>query len=241
MAFINIKNLSLSFDIYSGKNNTLKDFILNYFSGAKQNKFEALSDICLNINSGERIGIIGKNGAGKSTLLKVISGIYSEYNGSVTTQGKIVSLLDTGAGFVPDLTGRENIFLNSALLGQTKEEIIKNFDYIVSFSGIEKFIDEPIKKYSSGMYSRLAFTIATSVNPDILILDEIFSTGDAFFLEKAEKRLEEISKKAKIILAVSHDFSHLKKYCDSLILMDSGKIIKKGSYEKVKCFYLNNK
>jgi len=188
-----------------------------------------LRDINVEILRGEVVGIIGRNGAGKSTLLKILSGITEPTCGRVTISGQIASLLEVGTGFHPELTGRENIFLNGAILGMTREEIRRKFDEIVAFSGVEKFLDTPVKRYSSGMYVRLAFAVASHLEPDILIVDEVLSVGDMDFQRKCLGRMNEVSKQGRTVLFVSHNLPMVSSLCKQCILLESGRMITKGS------------
>lgn len=195
--------------------------------------FWALQNICLEIYQGERVGIIGHNGSGKSTLLKLISQITSPSTGQIVLQGRISSLLEVGTGFHPELTGRENIYLNATILGMTRNEIKQKFNQIVAFSGVEKFLDIPVKRYSSGMYVRLAFSVAVHVDPDILIVDEVLSVGDHEFQTKCLHKMQEISQdKKRTILFVSHSFDTIEKLCDRVIVLNKGQIIATSSTSK---------
>lgn len=192
-----------------------------------QEIFWALEDINLSINKGEIVGIIGKNGAGKSTLLKVLSRITPPTTGEIKIRGRVGSLLEVGTGFHPELSGRENIFLNGAILGMSKKEIVNKFDEIVAFAGIEKFLDTPVKFYSSGMYVRLAFSVAAHMEPDILIVDEVLAVGDAEFQKKCLGKINEVSKKeGRTILFVSHNMNAIEQLCTRVILLDKGRLIK---------------
>lgn len=186
--------------------------------------FWALEHISFNIEAGERVGIMGKNGAGKSTLLKILSRITTPTTGNIITRGKITSLLEVGTGFHPDLTGRENVFLNGSIMGMSRSEIKRKFDQIVEFSEVEKFLDTPVKHYSSGMQVRLAFSVAAHLTPDILILDEVLSVGDHQFQQKCIKRMEEISNSGCTVIFVSHNIDAIEKYCKRAILLVNGKI-----------------
>ena len=192
-------------------------------SGSRQfdrEEFWALEDIRFEIAPGERVGIIGRNGAGKSTLLKVLSRITEPTTGRVAIRGRVASLLEVGTGFHPELTGRENIFLNGAILGMTKDEIKRKFDDIVAFSEIEKFLDTPVKRYSSGMYVRLAFAVAAHLEPEILIVDEVLAVGDAAFQKKCLGRMGEVSHEGRTILFVSHNMSAVRQLCDRAMVID---------------------
>lgn len=195
--------------------------------------FWALKNISFEIKKGEVVGIIGRNGAGKSTLLKVLSRITSPSSGKILLKGRISSLLEVGTGFHPELTGRENIYLNGAILGMTKKEINKKFENIVDFSGVRKFLDTPVKKYSSGMYVRLAFAVAAHLEPEILLVDEVLSVGDAEFQKKCLGKMSEVAKGGRTILFVSHNLSAVRKICGRTILLDKGKIVRDGPTAEV--------
>ncbi|MBC7875259.1 MAG: ABC transporter ATP-binding protein [Ferruginibacter sp.] len=200
----------------------------------KSEKFWALQGIDLDIEQGERTGIIGRNGAGKSTLLKIISRITPPTTGKAVIRGRVGSLLEVGTGFHPELTGRENIFLNGSILGLKKAEITRQFEAIVDFSGVEKFIDTPLKHYSSGMQLRLAFSVAAHLDPEILLIDEVLAVGDLEFQKKCLGKMEEVSKKeGRTILFVSHNMDSIRKFCPNTLLMDGGKIIGNGATEKI--------
>lgn len=197
-------------------------------------EFWALKNVNLEIQKGEVIGIIGANGAGKSTLLKILTGITPPTEGEIIMRGKVASLLEVGTGFHPELTGRENIFLNGAILGMTKKEIARKFDEIVAFAGIEKFLDTPVKYYSSGMYVRLAFSVAAHMEPDILLVDEVLAVGDAEFQKKCLGKMEEVTKKGgRTILFVSHNMGAIEQLCRKTILFDKGKIKAIGNTREV--------
>lgn len=187
--------------------------------------FWALKDVFFDVKQGERIGIIGRNGAGKSTLLKILSRITEPTLGSVRIKGKVASLLEVGTGFHPELTGRENIFLNGAILGMGRQEISKKFDEIVAFSEIEKFLDTPVKRYSSGMYVRLAFAVAAHLEPEILIVDEVLAVGDAGFQKKCLGKMEEVGKEGRTVLFVSHNLGMVRQLCDRGFLLEAGNIL----------------
>ncbi|MHB8276114.1 MAG: ABC transporter ATP-binding protein [Candidatus Humimicrobiaceae bacterium] len=207
----------------------------------KKEEFWALRNVTFDVEKGDRIGIIGRNGAGKSTLLKLLSRITEPSEGKVKIRGKIASLLEVGTGFHPELTGRENIYLNGAVLGMSRKDIKKNFDEIVAFAEVEKFLDTPVKRYSSGMYVRLAFSVAAHLEPDILLIDEVLAVGDAQFQKKSLGKMEEVSKnKGRTILFVSHNMGSVSKICDRCIQINSGKIVEDGPAKNVIYNYLNN-
>jgi lipopolysaccharide transport system ATP-binding protein len=213
----------------------------NLFRSAKPvEKFWALQNINLAIQQGERVGIIGRNGAGKSTLLKIISRITPPSTGSAIIRGRVGSLLEVGTGFHPELTGRENIYLNGSILGLKKAEINKQLDAIIDFSGVEKFIDTPLKHYSSGMQLRLAFSVAAHLEPEILLIDEVLAVGDAEFQKKCIGKMEEVSKShGRTIVFVSHNLDTLRKFCSSTILLNDGQLIEKGNTEKMISLYVS--
>ena len=201
----------------------------------------ALDDVNLEIREGEVVGIIGKNGAGKSTLLKLLSKVTRPTKGKIISKGKTASLLEVGTGFHQELTGRENIFLNGAILGMTKKEIASKIDEIIDFSGCKRYIDTPVKRYSSGMFVRLAFAVAAHLEPDILIVDEVLAVGDAEFQKKAIGKMKDISKEGgRTVLFVSHNMTSIKALCSRAVLLEKGKLIKDGSPEEVINYYLNS-
>ena len=209
---------------------TKKIFSFNGLKEGKDNasskeEFWALKDINFEVQQGDRLGIIGRNGAGKSTLLKVLSRITEPTTGKVKIKGRVASLLEVGTGFHPELTGRENIYLNGAILGMSRAEVRKKFDEIVDFSGVEKFLDTPVKRFSSGMYVRLAFAVAAHLEPEILLIDEVLAVGDAEFQRKCLGKMEEVSKnEGRTILFVSHNMNAIEKLCNTCILLNKGKI-----------------
>jgi len=218
--------------------------IKNTLSSINSNKnkeiFHALDNINFEIKRGERVGIIGKNGAGKSTLLKILSRITHPSTGEVRICGRVSSLLEVGTGFHPELTGRENIFLNGAILGMSTDEIKRNFDEIVDFSGIGKFLDTPVKRYSSGMYVRLAFAVAAHLESDILIIDEVLAVGDAEFQKKCLGKIENMSNQGRTVLFVSHNMATISSLCQKAILLENGKIKGIGLTSKVIMSYYTN-
>ncbi|MCJ7715458.1 MAG: ABC transporter ATP-binding protein [Anaerolineales bacterium] len=201
----------------------------------------ALKDISFNVKPGEVVGVIGKNGAGKSTLLKVLSRITHPTSGQVELLGRVSSLLEVGTGFHPELTGRENIYLNGTILGMTKAEIDLKFEEIVDFSGVKKFIDTPVKFYSSGMRVRLAFSVAAHLEPEILLIDEVLSVGDAAFQKKSLGKMEEVSKAGRTVLFVSHNMGAVRSLCTRGLLLENGTLVKDGDVDQVINEYLSNK
>lgn len=204
---------------------------LEIFTGhqMKKEKFWALKDVSLNIEQGDVVGIIGRNGSGKSTLLKVLSRIVEPTKGEAIMRGRVASLLEVGTGFHPELTGRENVYFNGAILGMTRKEIQSKFDEIVAFSEVEKFLDTPVKFYSSGMYVRLAFAVAAHLDPDILIVDEVLAVGDAAFQKKCLGKMKDVAGQGRTVLFVSHSMASVRKLCSKGIFMQEGKIVSYGS------------
>jgi ABC-type polysaccharide/polyol phosphate transport system ATPase subunit len=240
--YIRIENLSLVYDLYYDKTNTLKEFFVNKITRKKyvdkqKVKLNALDNISFNIEHGERLGVIGLNGAGKSTLLKVLSGILKPTSGKLEILGKVQPLIEVGAGFNPEFSGRENIYLNGAMLGFNKKQIKEKEEEIIEFSELRDFIDVPVKYYSSGMSVRLGFTVATIIQPEILLMDEMLSAGDVSFISKAKRRLNELLNIAKILVLVSHDLDLILKLTPRSIVLDHGKIIFDGNTEQAISYY----
>ncbi len=222
MKAIEIKNLSKHYRL-----GTINSKSFSLFKKQKEEEetlFKALDDVSFSVDKGEILGVIGKNGAGKSTLLKVLSRITSPTSGNITINGRVASLLEVGTGFHPELSGRENIFLNGAILGMTKKEISAKFDEIVDFSGVEKFIDTPVKRYSSGMYVRLAFAIAAHLEPDILIVDEVLAVGDIEFQKKCLGKMGEVASGGRTILFVSHSMAAVRTLCSRGLVLSGGNV-----------------
>jgi len=215
---VDINKVTKRYRIYHEKIPSLKNTILRG-KRTTYEEFLALDDISFSIKYGETFGIIGPNGSGKSTLLKLISNIIQPNSGKINIDGTVSALLELGAGFHPDLTGRENIYINSAILGMRKREVDKKFDQIVRFSELEKFIDTPVKNYSSGMYMRLGFSIAINVNPDILLVDEVLAVGDQSFQAKCYKAIYDIMKRGKTIIIVSHDLETISDLCSRVAFL----------------------
>ena len=201
----------------------------------------SLKDLNFGIEKGDAVGIIGRNGAGKSTLLKILSRVTSPTTGSVKVKGRVASLLEVGTGFHPELTGRENIYLNGAILGMRKAEIKKKFDEVVDFSGVERYIDTPVKRYSSGMYVRLAFAVAAHLESEILIIDEVLAVGDAEFQKKCLGKMGEVSKgEGRTVLFVSHNMGSISQLCNKAIVLNNGEIVFDGLVKAGVDFYINN-
>jgi lipopolysaccharide transport system ATP-binding protein len=206
---------------------------------ATQEEFWALKEVSFDIQKGDRVGIIGRNGAGKSTLLKILSRITEPSQGEIRIRGRVASLLEVGTGFHGELSGRENIFLNGAILGMSKIEITRKFDEIVAFSEVEKFLDTPVKRYSSGMYVRLAFAVAAHLEPEVLIVDEVLAVGDVQFQKKCLGKMEEVGKEGRTILFVSHQMTTVRKLCQKGILLNAGTIAYQGDIAETCARYLN--
>lgn len=218
---------------------SLRDSITGFFKPKKKpEEFWALKDVSFEVERGETIGIIGRNGAGKSTLLKILSRITPPTHGTITMKGRVASLLEVGTGFNPELTGRENIYLNGAILGMTKKEINRKFDEIVAFAEIDKFLDTPVKRYSSGMYVRLAFAVAAHLEPEILIVDEVLAVGDAQFQKKCLGKMGEVAKGGRTVLFVSHNMGAVKSLCNRCVMLENGMVKKAGETEDVLEKYL---
>lgn len=237
-SIIEIENLSKCYRIGTNKEPylSLRDEIAKFANRMRtKNKaqpeldFWALSDVSFSVQEGEAIGIIGRNGAGKSTLLKILSNITPPTKGLITMRGRIACLLEVGTGFHPELTGRENIFLNGAIMGMSRVEIRKKFDEIVAFAEVEKFLDTPVKRYSSGMYVRLAFAVAAHLEPEILIVDEVLAVGDAEFQKKCLGRMEEVAKGGRTVLFVSHNMSAVQSLCSHIVQLQTGRVIRNGT------------
>lgn len=227
MTAIEVKRLSKRFDIYHKPFDRIKE-ILVFKKKTFSQSYWALKDISFSVQKGTTLGILGQNGSGKSTLLKLLAGLMLPTEGEIRMHGKAIALIELGMGFHPEFTGRSNIYLNAALLGISKEEIDTKFDQIVEFSGIGEFIDRPLKTYSSGMYLRLAFSVAISVNPEILLIDEVLAVGDALFAQKCVKKLKDFQERGVTILFVSHDMDAIKNLCDEVILLDKGVLMERG-------------
>lgn len=235
---IKIENVSMKFNLEIEKDFSMKQAFVNFFTKKKKKKkknddFWALKNVSFTVDKGEVVGLIGSNGAGKSTLLKVVSGVMKPTSGKVTVQGVISPMIELGAGFDGNLTARENIYLNGAILGYSKKFLDSKFDEIVEFSELKDFLDVPVKNFSSGMTAKLAFSIATVVNPEILIVDEILSVGDLKFQEKSKKKMMEMIKGGTTVLYVSHSLDSIKDLCTKVVWLEHGKVVKIGDTEKV--------
>ena len=231
---IEVDNVRMKFNLSREKVDSLKDYIFKTIKREIQyNEFWALKNVSFSVEKGDRVGILGLNGAGKSTLLKVISGVFKPTEGHVDKHGKMVPLLELGAGFDPQYTGKENIYLYGAMLGYTKKFIDSKYDEIVEFSELQKFMDVPVKNYSSGMKSRLGFSIATVVEPKILILDEVLSVGDAKFRKKSEKKIMSMFDSGVTVLFVSHSLEQVQRLCNKAMILEKGKLIAYGDIDPI--------
>jgi ABC-2 type transport system ATP-binding protein len=236
---IEIEEVWKTFRIFHSRNTTLKQAV----TSRRKDNFEdfwALQDVSFSIPSGTTFGIVGANGAGKSTLLKILARILVPDRGQVVTHGRVAALLELGAGFHPELSGRENVFLNGSILGMGRQEISKKFDEIVAFSGLERFIDNPIKTYSSGMHARLGFSVAVAVEPDILLVDEVLAVGDEQFQRRCAEKMEGLRSGGRTVIYVSHSLGHMQQVCDHAVWLREGRVEATGSSETVVDAYLSS-
>lgn len=236
---IDVNKVQMKFDMGIEKGLSFKQVFVDLFSIHKRNDkkkkdfFLALDDVSFHIDAGEVVGIVGANGAGKSTLLKIVSGVMKPSKGSVSVHGKIAPMIELGAGFDMDLTARENIYLNGAVLGYSKKLIDDKFEDIVEFSELREFLDVPVKNFSSGMVAKLAFSVATIINPEVLIVDEILSVGDIKFQEKSRNKMMEMINGGTTVLYVSHSLDSVREICSKAIWLDHGKLVKMGEVNKI--------
>lgn len=235
---IDVDNVYKSFNIYYDKANTIKEKLL-FWKSSKKEKRDILKGINLKIKKGEVVGLIGVNGSGKSTLLKLMTQIIYPDKGKLSTYGKLTSLLELGAGFHPDFSGRENIYFNASIFGLTRKEIDDRIEQIIEFSELQDFIDNPVRTYSSGMYMRLAFSVAINVDAEILLIDEILSVGDEHFQEKCFKKIEELKTEGKTIVFVTHGMGSVKRFCTRAVWLHEGQIKMDGDTQKVIESYVN--
>lgn len=229
-------------DVITNSAKNIGNRLLHPFSDSnnkpKKEEFWALNDVSFEVRQGERIGIIGRNGAGKSTLLKLLSRITEPTEGRITLKGRVSSLLEVGTGFHPELTGRENIYLNGAILGMSRNEINRKFDEIVDFAEVDKFLDTPVKRYSSGMQVRLAFAVAAHLEPEILLVDEVLAVGDAAFQKKCLGKMEDVTQKGRTVIFVSHNMEAIRRLCPRALFLDSGKLYIEGKSEDIISEYI---
>lgn len=235
---INLSNVSMRFNLSKEKVDSVKEYFIKFIKkDLRFNEFYALKDVNLTVEKGDRVGILGLNGAGKSTLMKVIAGVYKPSDGELTLNGKVAPLIELGAGFDMQYTGAENIYLYGSVLGHSRKFMESKFDEIVAFSELGEFIDVPLKNYSSGMKTRLGFAIATVVEPEILILDEVLSVGDAKFKKKSEAKIMEMIANGVTVLFVSHNLDQVKRICNKAIILQKGQVISSGDIAEVAAKY----
>jgi ABC-type polysaccharide/polyol phosphate transport system ATPase subunit len=227
---VSITNVSKKFRLYHERNQTLKSAIMRRRRSVYED-FWALRDVSFDVEQGSTFGLIGSNGSGKSTLLKCLAKIYWPTSGSISYAGRMAALLEVGSGFHHELSGRENIYLNGSILGMSRKEIDRKFDDIIEFSGVEQFIDQPVKNYSSGMYVRLGFSVAISVEPDILIVDEVLAVGDAEFQEKCFQKFRDYRQQGRTVILVSHSMSSVRTMCDQVAWLNKGELMTVGAAE----------
>ena len=229
---VSVKNVYKSFNVYLDKANTIKEKML-FFSRNRKEKREVLKDVSLNIKRGEVVALIGTNGSGKSTLLKLMTKILYPNSGTIEINGKLTSLLELGAGFHPDFSGRENIYFNASIFGLERKQIDERLEEIIKFSELERFIDNPVRTYSSGMYMRLAFSVAINVNADILLIDEILSVGDEHFQNKCINKMNDLKKQNKTMVFVTHSMDTVQKLCNRAVWLNDGRIMMDGAVNEV--------
>ncbi|MDO5810116.1 MAG: ABC transporter ATP-binding protein [Methanobrevibacter sp.] len=239
---VNVEHLSMEFKITKDKIDTLKEYVIRTLKRNKKEKekVRVLDDISFKVYKGDKLGILGFNGAGKSTLLKIMAGIYEPTSGKIEINGKVAPLLELSAGFDKNYTGKNNIYLNGAFLSMDKDFLDEKFDEIVEFSELGEYINYPVKNYSSGMRAKLGFSIATLIEPDILIVDEILSVGDIKFRKKSSQKINELMAEGVTVLLVSHSISQMRKICDKCIWIDNGKIVMEGEANEVCDAYVEN-
>lgn len=239
---VKIENVSMKFNLEREQTTSFKDYIINLLKKktSEYNDFCALNDVTFDIAKGDSFAILGGNGSGKSTLLKIISGIYTPTEGKVLVSGTIAPLIELGTGFDMELTAKENVYLNGAVLGYSKKFMMSKFEEIIDFAEINNFVDVPLKNFSSGMVARLGFSIATLVTPEILIVDEILSVGDQSFQEKCEKRMSEMTSNGATLILVSHSIDQVRKVCENAVWLNKGNIMAIGSAEQVCNLYEDN-
>ncbi len=231
---IKLENITMEFNLHKERLDSVKEYFINLIrKNVKKERFKALNDVSFTVNKGDRVGILGLNGAGKSTLMKVVAGVFEPTSGTVYKDGVLAPMIELGAGFDNQYTGAENIYLYGAVLGHSRKYMEQRFDDIVEFSELKEFIDVPLKNYSSGMRARLGFSIATMVKPDILILDEVLSVGDAKFKKKSEEKLKSMMDENTTVLFVSHNLEQVRRICNKAMILEKGKMICYGDIEEV--------
>lgn len=234
---VRVDNVSKSFRMYHERNQTIKSAVMRGRTSVHED-FWALKDVSFDVPAGSTFGLIGSNGSGKSTLLKCLANIYYPNTGSITHYGKIAAMLEVGSGFHTELSGRENIFLNGSILGMSKKQITAKVDEIIDFSGVEQFIDQPVKNYSSGMYVRLGFAVAINVEPDILVVDEVLAVGDAEFQEKCVQKFKDFKRDGRTVILVSHDMNAIQTMCDHAAWLNHGDLVTAGPATETIAAYL---
>ena len=238
---IEVDHLSMHFNLMEEKVDSIKEYIVRLIKGnLLYNDFIALDDVSFSVQKNDLLGIVGLNGAGKSTLLKILAGVFTPTSGTVKVNGTVAPLIEVGAGFDPELTAKENIFLNGLILGYSKKFLEDHFDEIIDFAELENFVNVPVKNFSSGMYARLGFAIATVVKPDILIVDEVLAVGDFQFYQKCERRIADMIKNGVTIILVSHDISMIERLCTKLLWLEHGKVKDFGDKESICEQYKNS-
>ncbi|MBR2179231.1 MAG: ABC transporter ATP-binding protein [Selenomonadaceae bacterium] len=238
---IEVDHLSMHFNLMEEKVDSIKEYIVRLIKGnLLYTDFTALDDVSFSVQKNDLLGIVGLNGAGKSTLLKILAGVFTPTSGTVKVNGTVAPLIEVGAGFDPELTAKENIFLNGLILGYSKKFLKDHFDEIIDFAELENFVNVPVKNFSSGMYARLGFAIATVVKPDILIVDEVLAVGDFQFYQKCERRIADMIKNGVTIILVSHDISMIERLCTKLLWLEHGKVRDFGDKERICEQYKNS-
>ena len=238
---IEVEHVSMHFNLMEERVDNIKEYIVRLIKGnLLYNDFIALDDVSFTVQKNDLLGIVGLNGAGKSTLLKILAGVFTPTSGTVKVNGTVAPLIEVGAGFDPELTAKENIFLNGLILGYSKKFLKDHFDEIIDFAELENFVNVPVKNFSSGMYARLGFAIATVVRPDILIVDEVLAVGDFQFYHKCEKRIADMIKDGVTIILVSHDISMIERLCTKLLWLEHGKVKDFGDKERICEQYKNS-
>ena len=236
---VRVDHVSKSFRMYHERNQTIKSAVMRGRTSVHDD-FWALKDVTFDVPAGSTFGLIGSNGSGKSTLLKCLANIYYPNTGAINHYGRIAAMLEVGSGFHTELSGRENIFLNGSILGMSKKEITAKVDQIIDFSGVEQFIDQPVKNYSSGMYVRLGFAVAINVEPDILVVDEVLAVGDAEFQEKCVQKFKDFKKAGRTVILVSHDMNAIQTMCDHAAWLNHGELVTTGTARKTIKSYLDS-
>ncbi len=238
-AAVTVDGVTKKFRVYHERNQSLKAAIMRGRRSSFED-FQALRDVAFEIPSATTFGLVGDNGSGKSTLLKCIAGILTPDSGSITSRGRMAALLEVGSGFHPELSGRDNVYLNGSILGMSRKEIDRKFDGIVDFSGVENFIDQPVKNYSSGMYVRLGFSVAINVDPEILLVDEVLAVGDAAFQDKCTEKFTEFRREGRTVVVVSHSMPSLRNMCDQVAWLEHGRLVETGEAKPILEHYLDS-